>query len=375
MLVARFNVSMALSRLAVLLLLLLTATTRAGEIESRNVYWVGHSLVSAVDPFEPGGNLSLIENVRALAESSGRRYDAHKHTTPGAPLGWNWGVADSYAGIRELIQPLVNEEHPKYGSFDAMVVTEGVDITSSAEWWASSFYARRFFVAARRANPDCRLYLYESWHHYFGSDDNFRRQYGPMETFDFMSYQKQVAPVWRKIAEDAADPARTATVDGYVYQGPGDDPGESDERLDIRVIPTGTVLVKVLERLAERRPGDDWSYGSAARGQTLSPIDFFSNPYVDFPADRETLAHRKADLLPGFEWAGGDVLDDIHPSHLLIHLNALVHFAVLYEADPRDTKPANAVPANLHRLFAEIVHQSVNEAVATRNAAAESDRP
>ncbi|MEL7237588.1 MAG: hypothetical protein AAGK78_01905, partial [Planctomycetota bacterium] len=50
--------------------------------EPYRIYWVGHSLVSGEDAFEPGGGMNVMEAVAALAKSQGRTVEWHKHTTP-----------------------------------------------------------------------------------------------------------------------------------------------------------------------------------------------------------------------------------------------------------------------------------------------------
>ena len=81
-----------------------------------------------------------------MTSSQSKNYDYYDHTTPGAPLGWNWGHNNmSWSdGIGTLIQPLINTSHADYGSYDVMVLTEGIDINNTYEYWASSFYARKF---------------------------------------------------------------------------------------------------------------------------------------------------------------------------------------------------------------------------------------
>ncbi|WP_156026860.1 hypothetical protein [Sporocytophaga myxococcoides] len=64
-------------------------------------------------------------------------------------IGWNWGVPASWNQVAPIIQPLINPSHQDYGSFNVIVVTKGVNIESSYDSWASGFYARKLFVAAK----------------------------------------------------------------------------------------------------------------------------------------------------------------------------------------------------------------------------------
>jgi hypothetical protein len=50
------------------------------------------------------------------------------------------------------------------GSFDALVMTEAVEIKSSIKYFDSPKYIRHWARDARTANPAIRVYLYETWH-------------------------------------------------------------------------------------------------------------------------------------------------------------------------------------------------------------------
>lgn len=319
--------------------IILLLTSLFAEFDEAKVYWVGHSLISAKD-WNDNKAMNLIEQMEFMANAEGKEYAYHKHTIPGAPIGWNWGVSSSWAQVEPLIAPLTNSAHAEYGTFDAIVVTEGVNIQSSYDYWSSSFYARKFYNAAKRANPSCRLFLYESWHHFNASD--FQNYYGPQESFNWIAYMKQVRPTWEAILNEAADPAKTAEVSDYTYQGSGEDPGNGDDMLEINIIPTGKVFVAVMERLLENRPEDDWSFEGAVHNGELSGVDFFVNPLIDFPNDLSTTVQ------------SGD-LDDIHPSQILIYLNSLTHYAVIYQKNPKDIPTTAYVPENIATIFKTVV--------------------
>ena len=305
-------------------------------ITSANVYWVGHSLISHRDN-NFSGSTTLYQGLEQAAESQGQAYDYHKHTIPGAPIGWNWNWNHAESGLT----PLLVESDPQYGTFDVLVVTEGVNIESSFRWWSSGFYFRNFCAAAKKANPNARLYLYQSWHHYYASDRTFESYYGPMETFDWVAYMKEVEPIWYNIIDDASDPNVEVPGD-YQYNGPGSDPGVSNDVFDISIIPTGEVLVKIIERLLENRDGDDWTFTTGLNGSTLTPDDFFANPFTDFPNDTTTTLY-------------GGAVDDIHGSHVIIYLNILVHYAVIYQQNPVNIPAYNGVPDHIADIFKEVV--------------------
>lgn len=322
------------------------------QINESKIYWVGHSLVDGKNWNDPNAK-NLIELIELFSAASGKTHSSYRHTIPGAPIGWNWGVSASWHDVQNKIRPLTDPVHQDYGTFDVIVVTEGVNIESSYRAWASGFYARKFYAAAKVANPDTRLFLYESWHHLQATD--FGEFYGAPETFDWRDYMLKARLVWEKIADEAADPeVLNASPDpdnnrgNYVYMGSGPDPGNSDDVFDIKIIPTGQVLVKVFDRLAENRSEDDWSYSNAIKNGKLSELDFFENPYVNFPEDMETTVK------------GGEV-DDIHASPILIYLNALTHYAVIYRENPEHLPLTDYIPQSIAAIFKEIVWDYVSQ--------------
>ncbi|MGB1040421.1 MAG: T9SS type A sorting domain-containing protein [Flavobacteriales bacterium] len=325
-------------------LILLTNLYSTAQINSAKVYWVGHSLISHTYTKNPS-SVNLMSLMDTMATSQTKTYDFYDHTTPGAPIGWNWGHAASSwtSGTQSLIQPLITTTHPDYGTFDVIVVTEGIDINNTYYYWASSFYARKFYNAAKRANPNTRLFLYESWHHYNASDPTFRPEYGPISTFNWDTYMANARNTWDSIAIRASNPALTQNDAGYSYQGTGTDPGLGSNILDIKIIPTGTVFREVLKRLDSNLASDNWSFKSG----TLKDVDFFQNPLANFPADTVTKVHP------------ADPLDDIHPSDLLVYLNSLVHYAVIYQDNPINLPAANGVPTNIAAIFKEVVWKVV----------------
>lgn len=314
------------------------------QVNSTKVYWVGHSLISNTDSFSPG-TTNLIQLMSSCATSQGKTYNYHKHTTPGAPIGWNWGAnSTAWNDIEPLIHPLINASHSEYGTFDVMVVTEGVSLQSSYDWWNSAFYARNFYNAAKAANPNARLFLYESWHHFNASDDTFRSYYGPQATFNWKNYMIQMRTLWETILDEAKNPISPPA--DYTYQGTSvatTDPGLGNDVLDINIIPTGSVLVKVFDRLDANLPTDDWSY----KGGTLTKNDFFTNPLANFPADLTTPIHTESPI------------DDIHPSNVLVYLNAIVHYAVIYQDNPINLPAINDVPSNIATIFKEVAWEVI----------------
>ena len=51
------------------------------------------------------------------------------------------------------------------GDFDAVVLTEMVEITDAIRYHDSADYLARWASLAHEATPSARIYLYETWHH------------------------------------------------------------------------------------------------------------------------------------------------------------------------------------------------------------------
>jgi hypothetical protein len=119
------------------------------------VFHLGHSLVG--------------RNIPAMLEQLAG--GGHWHESQ---LGWgtslrqHWDPGEAIAGFE------VENAHPRFrpaaealatGGYDALVLTEMVEIRAAIRWHASGDYLARWARAARAANPAARVYLYETWHH------------------------------------------------------------------------------------------------------------------------------------------------------------------------------------------------------------------
>ena len=117
------------------------------------VFHIGHSLVNRDMP-------------AMLAQLAG---DGHRHDSQlgwGTPLKAHWGD--------EPINGFETEnDHPRFrsapeavesGDYDAIVLTEMVEIRDALRYFDSPLYLERWTQKAVSARPDVRLYLYETWH-------------------------------------------------------------------------------------------------------------------------------------------------------------------------------------------------------------------
>lgn len=129
------------------------AATQPAPTGPLSVFHLGHSLVNRDMPA-----------MLAQLAPAGHRYDSQ--------LGWgttlqaHWGDAPVSGFETENAHPRFRPAHEAVasGDYDAIVLTEMVEIRASIRWYDSPEYLARWAEKARAARPDVRLYLYETWH-------------------------------------------------------------------------------------------------------------------------------------------------------------------------------------------------------------------
>lgn len=123
------------------------------------VYHLGHSLVGRDMP----------AMLAQLAEAGG--IGAHRYDSQ---LGWGTSLREHYEPDLPINGFEAENDHPRYrdaeealasGEYDAVVLTEMVEIKDAVKYHKSAQYLQRWAARARAGNPDVRLYLYETWHH------------------------------------------------------------------------------------------------------------------------------------------------------------------------------------------------------------------
>jgi len=118
-----------------------------------NVYHLGHSLVGRDMP-------------AMLAQLARHSYDSQ--------LGWGSSLRDHWEPDVPINGFEHENNHPRFrparealetGAYDALILTEMVEIRDAIKYHASADYLVRWAQLARQANADARIYLYETWHH------------------------------------------------------------------------------------------------------------------------------------------------------------------------------------------------------------------
>ena len=111
-----------------------------------DILFVGHSLVGPNLP--PAVEAAL----RAMNEPA----TVQAQVINGAPLGYNWDHGATAEGVnaREVLAQ---------GQTDVLILTEAQPLASHLQWSATAENAARYGALAVQANPDARVYLYETW--------------------------------------------------------------------------------------------------------------------------------------------------------------------------------------------------------------------
>ncbi len=118
------------------------------------VYHLGHSLVGKDMP-------------AMLAQLAGAGHSYNSQLGWGSFLREHWEPDVPVKGFEtENTHPEFRNPHEALasGEYDALVLTEAVEIRDSIKYFASHDYLRKWAVVAWATNPEIRVYLYETWH-------------------------------------------------------------------------------------------------------------------------------------------------------------------------------------------------------------------
>lgn len=117
------------------------------------VFFMGHSLIGRDMP----------AMLAQLAEA-GHTYESQLGW--GAELQAHWGDEPLDGAERENDHPRFRDAHDamESGEYDALVMTEKVSIQDAIKYHDSWYYMALWAEKAIAANPEIRLYFYETWH-------------------------------------------------------------------------------------------------------------------------------------------------------------------------------------------------------------------
>lgn len=178
------------------------------------VYHLGHSLVGRDMP-------AMLAQLAQAAGYADHAFDSQ--------LGWGTSLRAHWYPEVEIGGFEAENDHPRFrpaheavasGDYDAVILTEMVELRDAIRFHESGDYFRRWARAARAARPDVRLFLYETWH------------------------AREDRETWLNRLE--SDPAT-------LWKGEVLAPSWADERLGpVHLIPAGRVLAAFTRALEER---------------------------------------------------------------------------------------------------------------------------
>ncbi|MFV0493250.1 MAG: hypothetical protein ACK5M4_15670 [Pseudorhodobacter sp.] len=122
------------------------------------VYHLGHSLVGRDMP-------AMLEQLAHAAGFADHRYESQ--------LGWGTSLKQHWEPDEEIFGFDRENDHPRFrpareavasGDYDAVILTEMVEIRDAIRYHDSARYLARWAAAIGQGNPDTRTYLYETWH-------------------------------------------------------------------------------------------------------------------------------------------------------------------------------------------------------------------
>lgn len=120
----------------------------ARPVEQVRVLFVGHSLIGEEMP----------RMARDIAVSLGVEWSHDFQLVDGGSLRVNWDEPELASGV-DAATALAT------GGYDAIVLTEAVNLDDHLRWSQPADYAARYYGLARQHRPDIRLFFYETWHH------------------------------------------------------------------------------------------------------------------------------------------------------------------------------------------------------------------
>ena len=151
-----------------------------------DILFVGHSLVGHTLP------VMLDAALNQMNEPS----QVQAQIINGASLAYNW---DHAAGAEGVDAKARLAERPT----DVLILTEAQPVVGAVKWSDSAGYAAKFAGLALDANPDTRIYIYETWPSLSSGPDNTATD-DPDAKIMWRERLALDLPVWESIVTDTA---------------------------------------------------------------------------------------------------------------------------------------------------------------------------
>ncbi|MFW8595355.1 hypothetical protein [Cribrihabitans neustonicus] len=118
------------------------------------VFHLGHSLVGPDMP-------------HMLAQLAPEGHSYNSQLGSGTPLRAHWEPEEEILHFESANRPPAYRDAREAvgsGGYDAVVLTEMVELRDALRYFSGAKYFRKWAGLARQASPDTRIYLYETWH-------------------------------------------------------------------------------------------------------------------------------------------------------------------------------------------------------------------
>ncbi len=134
------------------------AAPLAAPVQGMAVFHLGHSLVGSEIP-------AFTQQLAEAAGFTGASYASQ--------LGWgtslrdHWDPKQPINGFAEMNASAAHRDPRaalESGAYDALILTEMVDLRDAIRWHASGPHVAKWAALARQHRPDIRVFLYETWH-------------------------------------------------------------------------------------------------------------------------------------------------------------------------------------------------------------------
>lgn len=134
-----------------------------------SVYYLGHSLIGPDIP-------AFVTQLAQAAGDTGASYNSQ--------LGWgtslrtHWEPDEAIPGFDAMNQPPAHRPAKpalESGTYDALVLTEMIDLEDAIRWHDSGRYTALWAQLARKHAPNIRIYKYETWHQHANAADWLKR--------------------------------------------------------------------------------------------------------------------------------------------------------------------------------------------------------
>jgi hypothetical protein len=133
----------------ILIIIIATISTINTFAQANKTFFLGHSLI----------NFHVPNMVNKLSIAGGKTYSYQLNIGNGANLQMHYTNPHSAGLQANWWDTTLNKP-----GFENFILTEAVPLKPHLQWSNTYRYADSLFTFAKQANPNIKLYIYETWH-------------------------------------------------------------------------------------------------------------------------------------------------------------------------------------------------------------------